>query len=165
MRRTAEDPAVDEHLVDDDSIPTAPPNIWLAVYSLIIPPAVIWLFPFDAVATVAGIAWVMGSLPLSIMIAIDWYRYPAVRTGTAARVRATLRGPILLLGVIAVVIGLVVLLWIVNQVFWERDPQVGLLGLAGGVVFYLMMIAVGLKLIRMALTPTRTSDRPSWTGP
>jgi len=58
-----------------------------------------------------------------------------------------------------------VLLWIVNQVFWERDPQVGLLGLAGGVVFYLMMIAVGLKLIRMALTPTRTSDRPSWTGP
>jgi hypothetical protein len=135
------------------------PRLWLALLLLLIPPAVIFAIRTEAFAVVAGIFWMLVSLPVAILTAVDWFRSPVARRGIGKVVHATLRVPILLLGFTAVTFGFVVLAWIVYNLFWERQPEVtsGPLGLAGGVVMYLMMIGVGLKLIRTAL---RRPPRP-----
>lgn len=116
------------------------------------PPLAVWLlYVLDAapfLATVAALVWIFVSIPVAILVALDWFRETAPTRRSQRALRHALRVPILLLGVTACLIGASVVVWVAYNLLWQRQPQ-----FREGSSLSLMvgMIGFGWYLIRTAL--------------
>jgi hypothetical protein len=128
----------------------------IAVLLLVLPPV---LFPFalkieneEARATVAvtvAVAWLAISIPVSILVFLDWFRSPS--TSAAGRgLRNIARAPVFVFGAIAVLIGVCGLAWLAYNVLVERQPEVrwSSIEIVGAMVSIIMY---GVYLIRVSL--------------
>ena len=96
----------------------------LALALLIGPPVLQAVFRSDeTIASILVIFWIFVSVPIGILVTLDWFRYAAHSTRAARLFRHILRGPIFLLGAVAVVIGVSVLAWAAYNLLWERQPE------------------------------------------
>jgi hypothetical protein len=100
----------------------------IAILLLVVP---LLLMPFawmmkaetrGSFAVPVAAAWLFISIPVSILVFLDWFRSPPAG-GLGRSLRNIARVPVLLFGVIAVLIGVGVLAWIAHSVLIERRPE------------------------------------------
>lgn len=134
-----------------DATPTGPGRRRVPWRLLVVvgPPLLFATIPLPAVlGAVLGIGWIFLGIPIGILLVLDWYRNPHVGSTAAQWARHGLRIPILVFGVVAVLIGVSVLVWVAYNVFWERQPEFRW-GAALSLQFGFIMF--GWYLIRLAL--------------
>ena len=140
------------------------PRYRLALTLLVGPPVLLAVFRFDEpIAPILGIFWIFVSVPIGILVALDWFRYATHTTMADRLFQHILRGPIFLLGAAAVVLGVSVVAWVAYNVLWERQPEFrwsGLpaIGLMGG------LISFGVYLVRLAVQPS-ADTKAEWDVP
>src|SRR5262249_20779853 len=102
---------------------------WVGIVLLAVPPL---LIPFilkmemggtrDDVALTVAMVWLIVSVPVSILLFLDWFRSPS--TGGLGRgLRNIARAPVFLFGAIAVLIGVGVLAWVAYNVLIVRQRE------------------------------------------
>lgn len=109
--------------------------------------ALAWRWP--ALGAVAAIFWIILSLPIAILAALDWYRRPRPKGEDGGMGRKLLRLPILFLGFAAGVIGLAILGGVIYSVFWEKRYELHALASFSAA---LGMIGFGVYCIRLGTT-------------
>jgi hypothetical protein len=126
----------------------------IAILLLVVPPL---LMPFilkmrqgagDSFALTVAIVWLFVSIPVSILVFLDWFRSPS--TGGLGRgMRNIARVPVFLFGVIAVLIGVGVLAWIAYNLLIERQSEfrwtIEAVGAMASIIIF------GIHLIRVSL--------------
>jgi ABC-type dipeptide/oligopeptide/nickel transport system permease component len=137
-----------------------------AALPLLVMPLIVMgiLYSFDVapvLGSVALIFWVLVSIPVGILTALDWYRYTSPESTGQKVLRQALRIPIFLLGITAVAIGTSVLVWVAYNLLWERQPQ---FHAGGSALTMLGILAFGCYLVRIAArVPTGHPDEGSPT--
>jgi hypothetical protein len=127
------------------------PRYRLALTLLVGPPVLQAVFRFDElIASILAIIWIFVSVPIGILVTLDWFRYAAHSTRVARLFRHILRGPIFLLGAVAVVIGVSVLAWAAYNLLWERQPEFRWSGLRA-IWTMVSLIGFGAYLVRLAV--------------
>jgi len=98
----------------------------MAILLLVVPPLLMplaFMMKAETRASFAvplAVAWLFISIPVSILVFLDWFRSPS--TGRLGRsLRNIARVPVLLFGVLAVLIGVGVLTWIAYNLLIERQ--------------------------------------------
>ena len=118
-------------------------------------------------AFMAAIVWLFVSIPVSILVFLDWFRSPS--TGGLGRgMRNIARVPIFLFGAIAVLIGVGVLAWIAYNLFIETQPEFrefrwtsieGVAAMVSIVMFGIYLISVSFRNTESE-QPQETDDQP-----
>ena len=138
----------------------------IAILLLVVPPL---LMPFllkmrqrvDGFAFAVGIGWLFVSIPVSILVFLDWFRSPS--TGRLGRgMRNIARLPVLLFGLITVLIGGGVLVWIAYNVLIKRQPEFRWTSIEG-VGAMVSALFFGIYLIRLSLG-NQQSEQPRESG-
>ena len=141
------------------------PGCSIAILLLVVPPL---LVPFilempmngtrDNIMVTVAIVYLMLSIPVSIVVFLDWFRSPA-RGGLDRGMRNVARVPVFVFGLIAVLIGGGVLAWVAYNLLIARQPQFRWSGLrlVGAMVSILIF---GIHLIRVSFRD-QESDQPT----
>jgi hypothetical protein len=128
----------------------------IAIALLVLPPLLLPLIlqmqqggTRDGFALALVVGWLFVSIPVSILVFLDWYRWAAA-IGLGRGVRNVARLPIFLFGVTAVLIGLGVLAWIAYRLLIDGRSELGWTAIeAAGVM--VSIITFGTYLIRLSL--------------
>jgi hypothetical protein len=103
----------------------------------------------ETIGSTVGIVWIFVSIPVSILVFLDWFRSPSTG-GLHRALRNVARVPVLLFGGLALLIGVAVLVWIAYNLLIERQPQFRWTSLEG-VGAMAAMIMFGIHLVRASL--------------
>jgi hypothetical protein len=103
-----------------------------------------------------AIVWLFVSIPVSILMFLDWYRSAAAPVGLGRGVRNIARLPVFFFGVTAVLIGLGVLAWIAYNLLIERQPEFRWTMIDVAASTAASIIIFGIYLIRLSFWNPKT---------
>lgn len=106
----------------------------------------------NVVSPLLGISWVFIILPACILYLIDWFRYNESQNKVSKIGKAILRFPIGVLGVFSILIGSAIIIWVLYNIFVERQNEyTGPSTILGGFGVGPSLVVFGFYLIRLAI--------------